>query len=804
MKDPRAAFTAARVGNKVYLCGGRNSSNALSACESFNLNSLTFASISPMHEPRLVTPSVVLPDSTIYIPSGLSNLSNLMTATCEIYDPKTDTWTYTTNLIEAREAETNLLLNDSLVLIAAGALAPNGPYRNTCELFNLNTKKVTFTGSLSTGQFGPTMFLDKQRNKVTFISDHYNGQHGTWLKATEEYDITSGNWSVVTSSQVPHGVGGGQAIQLPDGDIIAPSGSMDPGGADYAATDLIEIYTPSTHSWRTLGSVRIPRFGATSAYIGGDSVMLVGGYSPASGGALDDCEIINLKTGAVTAGPKLNDARMSHCLIATSEPDIENPCLEVFKVYVFGGESTTFTGSLTSCEMIEFRRMKQTALSIPDSILLGGSVCEAIDTTITIGALACSELTIDSILLAGLPSSSISASLPAVFSGDSSFSFDIVTRDSVVSSHQGFVHIFYHYGSVTRDTIIPVTATFKGTSTTLSCPSALSYKGTVCDGIDTTFTIRSNSCFDLVVDSLRFTGIPFSTVTAATPFPMASAVPVLIPLSIHTTTPGISNGTIHIWYHSAGIFHDTTISVSADLRASTRGSIRAIFNDVLDAGDTVEVPLYLNSNSGEVIEGFDLYLRYNTDLLSPITPKFTGTLCEGAGLYNQNRLPFGHELYVPFPFSLSTTKPLVILRFMTYVTDTTCTALILDKLRLAPDDPSFANCIFAVTNDSAVICRANACGDVTLRHFIRNNTLDGIYSAHYDGPTNSIVIRHSLGDGDARLTLYDELGRMIEEKNVTLGGDVLRMNAEGIHSGVAFIVMKCGGSFATARVIIQK
>jgi hypothetical protein len=635
------------------------------------------------------------------------------------------------------------------------------------------------------------------------MGGHYNGQHGTWVKSTEEYDVASGNWTVVGATQVEHG-GGNRPAVLPNGDIIVPGGDSDPHGADYAATDLIEIYTPTTHTWRTFGKLPFPLFGGSTAYIGADSVIVVGGYIPSLGKTLDDCEIINLKTGAVTPGPKLNQARLGHWPLVIHEVDIENPCIDVYKVYVFAGESGIFTGSLTSCEMIEFRRMKQTALSVPDSILLGGGVCEAIDTLITIPALACSELTIDSIALTGLPSSSVTASLPLVFTGDSSFSFGIVTRDSVASSHKGFVHVFYHYGSVTRDTLIPVTATFKGTSTTLSVPNALSYSGTICDGIDTNFIIRSNSCFDLFVDSVRFVGIPLSSVTPTSAFTMTSGTSRSLALSLHTVTAGISKGSIRIWYHSAGVFHDTTINVTADLGASTRGVIRAIFNDITDGKDTIEVPLYLNSTSGDIIQGFDLTLRYNTDLLSPIVPKFTGTLCEGAGLYNQNKLPFGHELYVPFPFVLSTAKPLVILRFQTFVTDTDCTTLVLDKFRLAPDDPTFANCIFAVTSDSAVICRANACDDQTIRHFIRNNTLDGIYSAHYDAATNSIVIRHSFADGDARLALYDELGRMIEEKNVSLGGGMLRIDAQGIRSGVAFIVMKQNGQTYRTRVLVEK
>ena len=800
MKTSRAVFNALQLNNgKILVTGGVNSNRVEVSSELYNISSDTWENGGDMNIQRQNFPMVKLLDGRVYIPSGLVSMGTDMTDLSEIYNPTTKNWSLTTSVLEVREGSDAILLPNGKVLIVAGDDAPPGHYRETSEIFDPITQTQTFTGSISQGQFGNTLFYSPDSAAIIQIPDHFDGSSGTWVDRTEEYDIAKGTWTGTANSASPHGSWQQQALQLPSSEIIAPSG----GNAPNSSTPLIEIYSPVTKTWRTIGNVRIPRVVATTAYIGGDSVLLVGGFDYVNNTPLADCEIINIKTGEVTKGPSLNESRYFHRLVTTREKDIENPCVEIFKVYVFGGE-TSVGSSRSSCEMIEFRRGAEGTLAMPDSLLLSASICTGgIDTTLSITNGACFPIVIDSVKLFALGKGSLSFVAPASLDPGKNTQYHVSVSGTKADSVGGVIRVYYSSKGVQSSKTIPVTAILRGATNTLSLPTTLNYTSTVCDEVDTTFAITSNSCIGLRIDSARVEGMPYSFVSSTLPVTLKANESQSLGFSLHSSNAGISSGKIRIFFNVDGVVHDTTIIVIANLRASIRASVRAIINDLTDVGDTVEVPLYLNSNSGETIDGFDLSLRYNTNLLSPLAPKFTGTLVEGASLYDQTMQSWGNTLYVPFPFQLSTTKPLVILRFKTYVTKDECTVLHLDRLRFAPDDPKFQNCLLAVANDSATICRKNDCGERNIRYFLRGETAK-ISSAHYDAPSSSIIVAHTFDNGEAIVTLTDALGRVIEERKIVIGNEFLRLQGLSLRSGVVFLRLRQDAASAITPVVISK
>jgi hypothetical protein len=803
MKFSRANFGAVQLDDGRFLvAGGRSKNRVEPTAEIYDPRTDKWITAADMNSPRVAFPLVKLIDGRVYAPSGLLNLGTGMNSASDIYDPVTDSWSETIPTLNVRSSYPGILLPNGKVLLVGGDDAPTGFYQKTCEIFDPVTETIRYTDEINTGQFGNCLFLDPSNQKVININDHYNGQFGTWLKMTEEYDIATEKWSVAASSQAPHGVGGGQAVQLPNGDIIAPSGSMDPGAGDYAATDLIEIYSPNTHSWRTSGKVRIPRFGATSAYIGGDSLLIVGGYGPYIGSALDDCEIINLKTGAVTPGPKLNDDRMSHRLVVVREDDLENPCREIYNVYVFGGESTTFSGSLSSCEMITFNAAKQIALSVPNPLDLIGAECAGFDTTVMVRNNSCSPITIDSLTTIGFSNTSISMGTGTVAIGDSLL-IHIINTGSTTGKENGSVTIYYHSGTVNGQRVIPITTSISGTGVRLSAPQSLSATATVCNGIDTFITITNRSCDDLTIDSLLLSGLINSTAILPLPMILASGASTTLTLNIHELMPGLTNGSVKIFAHSSDTSVLATTIISIDLIASIRGKIRSIIADQLAIQDSVELPIYLNSNTGEVINGFELTLEYNTDLLIPITPNFSNTLTDGTGLYDQNSTPSGLSLYVPTPFTMSSSKPLIKLRFLSFVTDTNCTLLRITNLRFDPDNPSANFCLYQVTSDSAVICRVDDCGDKLLRNQLRKEPLM-IYSIDHDSKMGVIKLHHSLIDADGAATIFDQLGRQVLTSSISLGATITNISSPLLRSGVYFVLLTNGHQTVVGKISIYK
>jgi hypothetical protein len=671
---------------------GRSGPNSIEpTSEIYDPATNTWVSTGGIQMPRIAVWPVKLHNGNVYISGGLTNLTSIAgTTTAELYSTTSKSWTYTSQLLIQRDEVSAIVLPNGKVLTVCGNNASNNSWPVECELYDPSTLSQTFTGSILQGQVGGPLFLDTFSNKVIMISDHVNGAYGTWYSATEEYDIASGTWNIVANSSSPHAVGSQQALQLPNGEILAPSGGSGPVSATSpggAATPLIEAYNPQSHSWRIIGNIRIPRYLGSSVYIGDDSVIVIGGIDASTGLSLDDCEIINLKTGAVSAGPKLNVSRAFHYMQVIKTRDPSDVCTEITRIYVFGGASSfgsgqtdLFGNSLSSCEMIEFRHSAPNTLSLPQPMTVNGTVCSGIDTSVTISAITCNTLRIDSVSLEGFSNSLVTTKLP----------------------------------------------------------------DTLNNGVQKTFQ-----------------------------------------LSFHSTTAGTSQGNIRIFYNIGGSEIDTTIPITTTLQASTRGTIRSIVHDIMDAGDTVLIPIYLASNSGDRAQSFQLNAHFNTDLLSPIDPEFGGTLTRNTVVWDQNQISGGINFFVQQPFSISTSMPLVILKFKTYVTKEQCTSFVIDNLQISFDSTGGKTdpCPLAVLGDSATICRANACGDNTLREYLRTGNVPTL-QAYYNIGDDKIIIEDPIRDPH-QIEILNMLGEVL--KRISSTGGKYIISGEGITTGLYII-----------------
>lgn len=312
----------------------------------------------PLNVPHVGAPLVRLLDGRLFTPSGLK-ASDSMTTSCELYSPSEGTWKLTkSDLMRPRSGESAITLPNGKVLIVGGEDHETQTTHATCELYDPVNDTVTRTGNISHWQTGTMLFLDTPRQNVIMLSGYFviNNSYPV-LKATEAYDIATGSWTVTAVPKVAHYTYPQQSIQLPNGEILAPSGYSN----DSNVTPLIEIYTPETKTWRTIGNLPEPRYLATTVYIGNDSVLIMGGYSiGASLGPLSDSRFINIRTGAISPAPALQVGRYYHRAVVRTYSDPIDPEVEVTAVYVFGG----YGGSgqlLSSCEKIEFRRSKKPA-----------------------------------------------------------------------------------------------------------------------------------------------------------------------------------------------------------------------------------------------------------------------------------------------------------------------------------------------------------------------------------------------------------------------------------------------------------
>ncbi|MCU0427817.1 MAG: IPT/TIG domain-containing protein [Candidatus Kapabacteria bacterium] len=83
------------------------------------------------------------------------------------------------------------------------------------------------------------------------------------------------------------------SVQMPDGSIVVVSGVNVAGGG---LTNTVEVYNPSTQTWRNVGSVNIARRQHVVCALNADEILVVGGRL-ANLNSIAASEIVNIRTG---------------------------------------------------------------------------------------------------------------------------------------------------------------------------------------------------------------------------------------------------------------------------------------------------------------------------------------------------------------------------------------------------------------------------------------------------------------------------------------------------------------------------
>lgn len=165
---------------KVLVVGGyNNQSQVLASAELYNPATQTFTPTGSMRSPRFRHTATLLPDGTILIAGGASQMGalagNLNPAlnTAEIYNPRTGTFTPTKGLMTAyRTAQAASLLKDGTVLLTGGQ-DKHFIIENTAEIFNPTTGTFTATAPSCAGAPPPTGCMQSGRDfHLSFTLDN--------------------------------------------------------------------------------------------------------------------------------------------------------------------------------------------------------------------------------------------------------------------------------------------------------------------------------------------------------------------------------------------------------------------------------------------------------------------------------------------------------------------------------------------------------------------------------------------------------------------------------------------------------
>lgn len=452
---------------RILSAGGWNDIHVERSSEVYSPWSDTWTITGSLDTPKHLFAFTKLLDGRVFIAGGWIDYNHPTFSSTEIFDPQTNTWQNSTPLNEPTEGASAVTLPNGKVLIVSGVVAGTYNYKTACEVYDPRNTSVSYTGAISQGQFNDNVLVNQRTGGAILIAGHDNGAQGNWFNETEEYDTSTGIWSVTAHSQVSHS-SHENSIVLPDGRIIAVAGSVGPPGTliGQQSSSVVEIYDPASKQWSTVGNIAIPRYGHCVAYIGGDSILVVGGLDPTTGKSLSDCQYINIRTSRITAGPPMKYGRSGFNLIVIKSVDIERPCLETYRVYAIGGiggfagQVDVLDSALSSCEMIEFRRTATSVLVVPPSVSYSGSACSTLDTTLTLHANTCSTIRIDSVALEGLGGSHVNTpALPHILRNNDECSLTLSIQSLPSGITNGRIHIFYGTNGGLFDTTIAVNVT---------------------------------------------------------------------------------------------------------------------------------------------------------------------------------------------------------------------------------------------------------------------------------------------------------------------------------------------------------
>jgi hypothetical protein len=193
-------------------------------------------------------------------------------ALSHLYEPSTRTFTEVP-MLGPRKDHRAVLLNNGRVLVSGGGdgVATLG----TCELFDPDTNSWRQTGSHTTGIYAHQLSLLPDG---TVLSTGGGGGE----RRTEIYNPETETWS--RGPPLLFGRGYHSAVVLLTGEVMVVGGEGPPPA--NAAVEEVEIYDPSTQTWREAGVV-VPRGQLEVELLPNGDVLALGGFNVESSNALD-------------------------------------------------------------------------------------------------------------------------------------------------------------------------------------------------------------------------------------------------------------------------------------------------------------------------------------------------------------------------------------------------------------------------------------------------------------------------------------------------------------------------------------
>ena len=266
---------------RIFVPGGHNGGAhlGLTAATVYDPVNRSWATLPDMAYPRWYPTVTALPDGRMFVMSGESSCPECYVQIPEIYSPATNSWTRLTNSPFTFPYYPHMfVLPDGRLFVPSTSEDPI-----VSQIFDFGTQKWTAVGGPAVDGGSAVMYLPWKFLKAgTSVDPDQVSRNSAATAYVIDMSQPSPVWRQIQSMAYARTYG--TLTSLPDGTVL-----MTGGGPTTAATDTaravrpIELWSPTTETWTTLGSMSAPRLYHSAALLMPDARVLILG-----GGRFDD------------------------------------------------------------------------------------------------------------------------------------------------------------------------------------------------------------------------------------------------------------------------------------------------------------------------------------------------------------------------------------------------------------------------------------------------------------------------------------------------------------------------------------
>ena len=259
---------------RILVVGGHIVAHVgLPAANIFDPNTESWTVLPNMAYPRWYPAATMLPNGTVLVQSGETICNECDEPVPEIYNPLTNSWTQLSGApFTFPYFPHAYVLANGQVLVSSNAEAPI-----MSQVLNLSTPGWTAIGGAAVDGGSAAMYLPGKFLKAGTSADP---DLATRSSAATAYVLdltqTTPTWSSVAPMAFPRTYL--NTTLLPDGTVLVTGGGTTTNATDAAHAVLsAELWSPTTQTWTTLGSMSAPRLYHSEALLLPDGRVLVSG-----------------------------------------------------------------------------------------------------------------------------------------------------------------------------------------------------------------------------------------------------------------------------------------------------------------------------------------------------------------------------------------------------------------------------------------------------------------------------------------------------------------------------------------------